>query len=127
MAKHKTLGQVYTPKWIVNEILDLVNYKGKHILEKYVLEPSSGDGAFLLEIIDRYINACLENNFANDEIIERLGKYIYAIEIDKIEFNKSINNLNEFVKIKLQTEKKVNWNIFNDNTLYLYKNYLKFF
>jgi hypothetical protein len=26
MTKHKTLGQVFTPNWIIAEILDLVGY-----------------------------------------------------------------------------------------------------
>ena len=51
MAKHKSLGQVFTPNWIVSEILDLVGYNNESILDKYILEPSSGDGAFLLEIV----------------------------------------------------------------------------
>jgi adenine-specific DNA-methyltransferase len=60
MAKHKTLGQVFTPNWIITEILDLVGYNNESILDKYILEPSSGDGAFLLEIVKRYINICTE-------------------------------------------------------------------
>ena len=55
MKKIKTLGQVFTPNWIVNEILDLVGYDNETILDKYILEPSSGDGAFLLEIVKRYV------------------------------------------------------------------------
>ncbi len=54
MSKHKTLGQVYTPKWIVDEILDLVGYNNSVILDKTILEPACGDGAFLIEIV-KYI------------------------------------------------------------------------
>ena len=56
MKKIKTLGQVFTPNWIVNEILDLVGYNNETILDKYILEPSSGDGVFLLEIVTRYVD-----------------------------------------------------------------------
>ncbi len=31
MAKHKTLGQVFTPNWIIAEILDLVGYNNESI------------------------------------------------------------------------------------------------
>jgi hypothetical protein len=41
MKKHKILGQVFTPKWIVNEILDSLEYNNENILDKYILEPSS--------------------------------------------------------------------------------------
>ena len=101
MAKHKILGQVFTPTWIVNEILDLVGYDNDHILDKYILEPSSGDGVFLTEIVNRYIDICLKQQIDIDQIIERLEKYIYAVELDKVEFDKSIENTlkaNEFYK-----------------------------
>jgi hypothetical protein len=62
MAKHKILGQVFTPNWIITEILDLVGYNNENIIDKYILEPSSGDGAFLLEIVKRYINSYLQNS-----------------------------------------------------------------
>ena len=32
MSKHKTLGQVYTPDWIISEILDLVGYNDATII-----------------------------------------------------------------------------------------------
>lgn len=56
MSKHKTLGQVFTPTWIVSEILNLVGYNDDNILDKYILEPSCGDGVFLMEIVERYVN-----------------------------------------------------------------------
>jgi adenine-specific DNA-methyltransferase len=126
MSKHKTLGQVFTPKWIVNEILDLVDYQDSKILDKSIFEPSSGDGAFLLEIVNRYIKVCIENKLQNIEIKERLEKYIYAVELDEIEFRKSLDNLNSLVE-KFGIYEKINWNIFNGNTLNFYKNYLGFF
>lgn len=86
MQKHKTLGQVYTPKWIVNEILDLADYKGKNILQKYILEPSCGDGAFLCEIVKRYIEVAKENNISENKIIKDLETYIYGVELDTQEF-----------------------------------------
>ena len=92
MAKHKTLGQVFTPTWIVNEILDLVGYNNDNILDKYILEPSSGDGVFLTEIVSRYIDVCLKQQIETNQIIERLEKYVYGVELDKVEFDKSIEN-----------------------------------
>ena len=127
MAKHKTLGQVFTPTWIVNEILDLVGYTNDDILDKYILEPSSGDGVFLTEIVNRYIDVCLKQQIETNQIMERLEKYIYGVELDKVEFDKSIENLNNLVKTKLSIDKKINWNIYNQNTLDFFKNYLNFF
>lgn len=125
--KHKILGQVFTPDWIVKEILDLIWYNNKSILDKYILEPSSWDWAFLHEIVDRYIKISLESWFSNDLIISNIEKYIYGFELDKIEYEKSIITLDKLVESKLWKTKKVNWNIFNWNTLLLYKDYISFF
>jgi adenine-specific DNA-methyltransferase len=127
MGKQKSLGQVFTPKWIIDEILDLVGYTNDDILDKYILEPSSGDGAFLLEIVNRYINICLSKKLNEHEIVKRLEKYIYAIEIDEIEYSKSIKNLNQLVEEKILISEGVNWNIYNQNTLDVYKNYALYF
>lgn len=126
MSKHKTLGQVFTPNWIVEEILNLVKYQDENILDRYILEPSCGDGAFLKEIVKRYISACKKNNFEDFEIKERLEKYIYAVELDKVEFEKCINNLNSLV-LSLGINEKINWKIYNENTLDFYKKKLSFF
>jgi adenine-specific DNA-methyltransferase len=127
MAKHKTLGQVFTPQWIISEILDLLEYNNENILEKYILEPSSGDGAFLLEIVTRYINVCLVKKIETSEIKQHLEKYIYAVEIDEIEYQKSIQSLNKLVKDKLEIEEDLKWKIYHQNTLEFYKNHLDFF
>jgi adenine-specific DNA-methyltransferase len=58
-SKSKNLGQVNTPDWIVKKILDMSGYSGKSILDKYIMEPSCGDGAFLIEIVKRYITEAL--------------------------------------------------------------------
>ena len=127
MAEHKTLGQVFTPTWVVNEILDLVGYNNDNILDKYILEPSSGDGVFLTEIVNRYIDICLKQQIDTNQIIERLEKYIYAVELDKVEFDKSIDNLNNLVKTKFSINREIDWKIYNQNTLDFFKNHLNFF
>jgi adenine-specific DNA-methyltransferase len=127
MTKHKTLGQVFTPHWIVAEILDLVGYDNESILDMYILEPSSGDGAFLCEIVNRYINICMNKKFETSEIIARLEKYIYAIELDKAEYEKSIQNITRLVNEKLHTNQTLNWNFYNQNTLDFYNNYTHYF
>ena len=127
MKKIKTLGQVFTPNWIVNEILDLIGYNNESILDKYILEPSSGDGVFLLEIVKRYVDMALSKGIFQNQITENLERYIHGIELDTFEYNKSINNLNSLIKLKLGNDVIVNWNIHNINTLDLYTDYLLYF
>lgn len=122
MKKHKTLGQVFTPDWVVNEILDLVNYYDAEILTRYILEPACGDGAFLKEIVKRYIKVGKSKNLTNEEITIGLEKHIYGIELDKIEYEKCIYNLNNIVNQLLGVH-NIKWNIFNENALYQYNKY----
>jgi len=122
MTKHKTLGQVFTPDWVVNEILNLLNYSNAEILTRYIMEPACGDGAFLKEIVKRYIKEAQTNKLNTKEIAIGLEKYIYGIELDQIEYEKCIENLNTLTKQLLNIQ-NIKWNIFNSNTLYQYKKY----
>lgn len=124
--KHKTLGQVYTPLWIVNEILDYIGYNNSSILDKYIIEPSCGDGVFLEEIIKRYIKYSKIDGNTNEVIVNNLQQYIYGIELDDIAYNKTIIRLNKIVNAEIG-EFYVRWNILNENTLKIYKNYTSFF
>lgn len=125
--KHKTLGQVFTPDWIVEEILNSLKFIDDNILFKKIIDPACGDGAFLKIIVKRIIEFHLSKNNSLDVIKDNLENYVYGIEIDEIEYNNCINNLNEIVKDKLKIELKINWKIFKDNTLTRYKEFLKSF
>ena len=51
----KKFGEVFTPKELVNEVLDKLSqdlFKNPH---KTYLDPSCGDGAFLVEVLERKI------------------------------------------------------------------------
>ncbi len=126
MTKHKTLGQVYTPDWVVIEILNLVDYYGDNILAKKILEPSCGDGAFLKEIVKRYIKQGCENKLSIKKIVYGLENYIHGIELDKVEYDKCIDNLNKITNELLGLD-NIKWNIHNKNTLHLYNNLKKEF
>lgn len=45
-------GEVFTPEWMVNDMLDLVKDESERI-DARVLEPACGEGAFLQEILRR--------------------------------------------------------------------------
>lgn len=126
MKKEKLLGQVFTPEWIVKYILDQAGYYGKDILNKYILEPSFGRGAFLLEIVERYILAAQAEKLSNKQIIKHLSTYIYGIEIDPVSFDIGIEELNKLCK-KYNLEEKVEWQFIKGSTLNFYKKYNKFF
>lgn len=51
-------GVVYTRRWIADLILDLAGYRPHDDLaERYVVEPSAGEGAFLVPIVQRLLES----------------------------------------------------------------------
>jgi len=126
MKKSKILGQVYTPSWIVTEILDNLSYSSDGILEKFILEPSCGDGAFLCEIVNRYIEAAELKEWSVDKIISGLQTYVYGVEIDESAYTKCIENLNKVVEERLSV-KKVQWKVFHQSIFDFYTDYFSFF
>jgi adenine-specific DNA-methyltransferase len=53
------LAAVYTRPWTVELILDLAGYKADtDLVDKIAVEPSAGDGAFLLPMIERLVDSC---------------------------------------------------------------------
>ena len=120
MRKHKTLGQVYTPDWIVNHILDLAGYTDEKVLGKHIMEPACGDGAFLTKIVSRYIYAAEKSGYDNQRIVTELEEYIYGVEIDEQEYMKAIGNLNQLVSEQLGIDIQVKWKIFQTNTLHFH-------
>ncbi|MCA1694403.1 MAG: N-6 DNA methylase, partial [Actinobacteria bacterium] len=55
-------GEVFTRRWVVELILDLVGYTKQHDLgARRLVEPSCGTGAFLMPAVDRLIASCREH------------------------------------------------------------------
>lgn len=94
----KTKGRVYTPSFIVKNILDMAHYVGDTVLAKHVIDNSCGDGAFLCEIVDRYCSAALEQKMSVEKLRAQLETYIHGIEIDPSEHKKCLENLDITIK-----------------------------
>jgi adenine-specific DNA-methyltransferase len=110
----KEMGQVFTPLNIVNLILDNISYID-NIQNKTILEPSCGDGAFLKEIVKRYIEYCIKNKQNTTQIKNELESNIYGIELDKKYYEECIKNLNELCgKYDI---KNIDWKIYNQDAL----------
>lgn len=106
----KMKGQVYTPDYIVKNILDMAGYIGEVILNKHVIDNSCGDGAFLLEIVKRYCETATKKGVPVLDLINHLETYIHGIEIDENEHLKCLENLNLLVT-KYGINKKISWDI----------------
>lgn len=113
MTESKTYGRVYTPKFLVDIILNHTGYISyDNIVGKHIIDNSCGDGAFLVEIANRY---CEVFNGTLDELAEHLQTYIHGIEINKDEREKCIANLNKVASRYGITS--VNWDILCADTL----------
>ncbi len=63
VAEH---GEVFTPEWLVNDMLDLVKQETERIDSRF-LEPACGTGNFLVEILRRKL-AVLEQRYGKNQI-----------------------------------------------------------
>ena len=62
-------GEVFTPPWIVDAMLDLVKAESERI-DSRVLEPACGSGNFLLQVLRRKI-AAVEAKFGRSDFEKR--------------------------------------------------------
>lgn len=113
--KVKDFGQVFTPLSVVKDILNTSEYMGENILNKHVIDNSCGDGAFLVEIVDRYINAYRNKYGSLNNIKSELEKYIHGIEYDLEIYEECLKNLKE--KCMEYNLTDINFDILNKNTL----------
>ncbi|MCP4307586.1 MAG: N-6 DNA methylase [bacterium] len=56
-------GEVFTRRWVVEFILDLIDYRPDNDLaSRVIVEPACGTGAFLIPIVDRLVASCEIHN-----------------------------------------------------------------
>src|ERR671918_737036 len=71
-------GEVFTRRWVVDLILDLVGYTAdRDLAAKRLVEPSCGTGAFLVPVVDRLIASCREH----DKDLQSIGDAIRAYDL----------------------------------------------
>lgn len=74
-------GAVFTRAEVVDFILNLVGYAGEAPLSSRILEPSFGDGDFLLPIVARLLQAFREHG--GGEIVAELRDAVRAVEVNR--------------------------------------------
>lgn len=105
--ERKQLGEFYTPKEVIDYILDAVGYKPeKEIRGKKILDPACGSGSFLVEatqrLVERYrrIGFNLKNPDDARQIIDGCVNSIYGLDIHPFAcFVAEINLLFQFVDL----------------------------
>jgi len=100
--KKKLLGQIYTPEHVVEKILDDAGYLGINILEKHVLDPSCGDGQFLLKIVSRILQV------SSSRDLKKNLSYVHGWDIDPLAISQCKANLDTLVE---EYEISIDWNL----------------
>ncbi|MCD8298008.1 MAG: SAM-dependent methyltransferase [Prevotella sp.] len=113
LIKHS--GQVFTPSFLVRNILNLSSYNDERILRKHVIDNSCGDGAFLCEIADRYCKNFIAEKHDIGGLRGELEQYIHGIELDKEAYTNCLYNLDCVAKEYGMSN--VNWDVLNGNAL----------
>src|SRR5699024_4567634 len=77
-------GEVFTPDWLVNDMLDLVRDETERIDSRF-LEPACGSGNFLVQVLARKL-AAVERRYAKTDFDKRHQALhglmcIYGIEL----------------------------------------------
>ena len=110
--QQKTLGQVYTPHFIVCKMLADIHFVGENVLGKSILDPACGDGRFLCEIAKRIIAV------SPKDVLKQNLEHIYGWDIDNEAIELCLKNLNNLIETENIT---VNWNIKTLNSILKHK------
>ena len=111
----KNDGQVFTPTFLVQNILDFAGYTGINILRKHIIDNSCGAGAFLTEIVRRYCTISISHGSSKEQIKTELERYIHGIELEDVAFVNCITNLNAVVEEYGITD--VKWDVIHEDAL----------
>jgi adenine-specific DNA-methyltransferase len=85
-------GVVYTKSWMVHLVLDLAGYlPQKRLAEMVALEPSAGDGAFLVAMVRRLVESCDIHGIP----LVRAMHALQAFEIDPVAAGKAVGVVRE--------------------------------
>ncbi len=69
-------GIVYTKRWVVDLLLDLVDYcPEKDLASTLAIEPAAGDGAFLGPMVERLVESCRNHNRTLSECLHSIIAY----------------------------------------------------
>ena len=96
-------GEVFTPRNIVKDMLDLDGVKEySFLIDKTFLEPACGDGNFLIQIIARKLMAVLGNSETFDIDVARCLASIYGVDIANDNINESRERMLNAVKMRYE-------------------------
>ncbi len=80
----KRFGQFYTPSQIVESMLDSIGFFGTAILEKRLIDPAVGAGAFLIGATRRLIDAEEERGIGGGRLWNAVQKSVFGLDVNPL-------------------------------------------
>jgi adenine-specific DNA-methyltransferase len=108
-AKRKLLGQIYTPDYIVEKILQNVGFYATSSKEISILDPACGDGRFLIPIARHYMST------TPPELLKQKLESIEGWDIDPSAIELCRANLNALLD---GVPVEIKWNLKRRNALH---------
>jgi hypothetical protein len=109
-TKKKQLGQFMTPMSLSRLLIDKREYQ----LTDKILEPSFGEGSFLIVIIEKLLK--LYDNMSIQEKMDKIFEHnLYGVEMDKELYDNAIQNIESRFNCKIKTHNLINDDFFNVN------------
>lgn len=121
MKEKKTIGQVFTPAYLVSIILDFANYTIWNINRKHIIDHSCWNWAFLVEVVKRYCDDFLKTNSNLNQLKSELESFIHGIEIEEKAYQECLKNLSEVASLYWIIN--INWKIIHWDSLVLRKQF----
>ncbi len=88
-AKKRQLGQFLTPQPLARQLVETLDLD----VDDRVLEPSMGDGAFVIPLIERFMP--LYRGSVAERLAQVLQRNIYGVELDEALFSRCLANIRE--------------------------------
>jgi adenine-specific DNA-methyltransferase len=89
-ARQERNGVVYTKRWVVELILDLVGYTPERdLIALVIVEPSVGDGSFMVPIVERLLESIKRHGHPLERAINAIAGY----ELDAASVERCRTNL----------------------------------
>lgn len=80
----KSLGEFYTPDWLVEHAVAKLNYDDEAWLGSRVLDPTCGSGSFLLEAIEKKRGAAARAGWSDQKTVEMLTTTVWGFDLNPL-------------------------------------------
>lgn len=80
----KSLGEFYTPDWLVEHSVAKLGYEQDKWLHARLLDPTCGSGSFLLEAIEQKRSAALAAGWKAEQTVDMLIKTVWGFDLNPL-------------------------------------------